>query len=171
MASRNHKIFEGLVRSYHADLFRYAIFLCHNDQIAIDLVQEVYLRAWKNIKQLKDVSAAKSWLFTILSRENARCYQKKRPHILNIDEIQEIESSVQQEDLHQKHQLQSAMLELKVEYQEPILLQILGGFSTSEISSILSLNENTVSTRLFRARHQLKNIFDGQPGLRGNDCG
>lgn len=171
MSSRKHKIFESLVRSYHVDLYRFALYLTHDDQTATDLVQEVYLRAWKNIRQLNNVSAAKSWLFTILSRENARKYQKHRPHFLNIDEMKELESDTELLDTMQSSQLRQAMLNLEIEYQEPLLLQIIGGFTTREISKMLALNENTISTRLFRARHQLKKIFDQNNSHQGDQYG
>ena len=45
------------------------------------------------------------------------------------------------------------------EYREPLLLQIIGGFSGKEIALILGLNDNTVMTRLFRARRKVINQF------------
>lgn len=150
------QIFEGLVRTYHADLYRYAIFLSKDEHIAQDVVQEVYVRAWKNIHKLKDAGAVKSWLFTILIRENARRFSRKPVTLVNIDDVLDLSSSSNNEDDLQRHQLQNAILKLEEDYREPILLQVIGGFSTNEISDILQLNDNTVSTRLYRARNQLK---------------
>ncbi len=42
------------------------------------------------------------------------------------------------------------------EYRDPLLLQVIGGFSGDEIAKMLDLNNNTVMTRLFRARNKLK---------------
>jgi RNA polymerase sigma-70 factor (ECF subfamily) len=53
------------------------------------------------------------------------------------------------------------------EYREPLILQVLGGFSGEEIATMLSLNKNTVMTRLFRARNQLKDILEKEPNQRG----
>ena len=47
-----------------------------------------------------------------------------------------------------------------MEYREPLLLQIIGGFSCKEIGDLLGLNTNTVLTRLFRARKQLRDVLD-----------
>ena len=47
------------------------------------------------------------------------------------------------------------------------MLQIIGGFSGEEIAKMLELNKNTVMTRLFRARNQLKDAFEKEPVMRG----
>jgi RNA polymerase sigma-70 factor (ECF subfamily) len=46
--------YEALVRALHADLYRYAYWLCHEKQVAEDLVQETFLRAWRALDSLKD---------------------------------------------------------------------------------------------------------------------
>ena len=48
------------------------------------------------------------------------------------------------------------MAALAEEYREPLVLQVLGGFSSDEIAAVLQLNVNTVNTRLFRARKLLR---------------
>ena len=56
--------------------------------------------------------------------------------------------------------LYNAINRLEADYREPLLLQVIGGFSGKEIAGILDLNNNTVMTRLFRARSKLKQEFD-----------
>ena len=63
------------------------------------------------------------------------------------------------------------MAELAEEYREPLLLQVLGGFSGEEIAEILDLNKNTVMTRLFRARNKLKEALDKDIQARGQHNG
>jgi RNA polymerase sigma-70 factor (ECF subfamily) len=63
--------------------------------------------------------------------------------------------------------LRRHIAELAVEYREPLLLQVIGGFSGEEIAEILDLNKNTVMTRLFRARNQLKEALEQDKNARG----
>lgn len=49
---------------------------------------------------------------------------------------------------------------LPVDYREPLLLQLIFGYSGEEIAQQLELNKNTVMTRLFRARNQLKDMLE-----------
>ena len=79
--------FNQLAEDYGADLYRYAMWICGNDALAKDLVQETYLRAWKALDKLKDSKAAKSWLITILRREYARTFERKVPRFTDVDTV------------------------------------------------------------------------------------
>ena len=156
--------YEALVKALHADLYRYAYWLCHDQQVAEDLVQETFLRAWRALDSLKDEKAAKSWLITILRRENARRFERKRFDMSDYEEeniSDHISSSTEQE--LENHWLREKIAKLPEEYREPLVLQIVGGFSGEEIAGLLDLNKNTVMTRLFRARNQLKEILAATP--------
>ena len=56
-------------------------------------------------------------------------------------------------------ELRVLIARLPMDYREPLLLQLLFGYSGEEIAEQLSLNKNTVMTRLFRARNQLKDML------------
>ena len=57
--------------------------------------------------------------------------------------------------------LRRAMAGLEPDYRDPLLLQVIGGFSCNEIGAMLGLNTNTVLTRLFRARKTLREQLGG----------
>ncbi|MGF1695963.1 sigma-70 family RNA polymerase sigma factor [Vibrio kyushuensis] len=162
--------YEALVRAYHLDLFRYGFWLCKDKSIAEDLVQETCLRAWKSLDSLQDEKAAKSWLITILRRENARRFERKQFDLVDIDDYGN-DAVVSDDSHHQSEWLQKLIMKLDVEYREPLFLQVVGGFSGEEIGSILDLNKNTVMTRLFRARNQLKEMMDSSQSTRGQQNG
>lgn len=162
--------YESLVRGYHRDLYRYAYWLSKDKAIAEDLVQETCLRAWKSLDSLQDEKAAKSWLITILRRENARRFERKQFELVDIDDYGN-DAKVSDDPHHQQEWLQAQIMKLDVEYREPLFLQVVGGFSGEEIGDILELNKNTVMTRLFRARNQLKEMLDSQDTQRGHKNG
>jgi len=162
--------YEALVRAYHRDLFRYAYWLCKDKTIAEDLVQETCLRAWKSLDSLQDEKAAKSWLITILRRENARRFERKQFDLVDIDDHGN-DAKVSDDPHHQQIWLQAQIMKLEVEYREPLFLQVIGGFSGEEIGEILDLNKNTVMTRLFRARNQLKEMLDSEETVKGQHNG
>lgn len=163
------KRYESLVRAYHRDLYRYAYWLCKDKHIAEDLVQDTCLRAWKSLDSLLDEKAAKSWLITILRRENARRFERKQFDLVDIDEPGN-GGSTNDDPYHQQQWLQKQIMNLELEYREPLFLQVIAGFSSEEIAQILDLNKNTVMTRLFRARNQLKESLDAsEPTLGANN--
>ncbi|ANO33265.1 RNA polymerase subunit sigma [Vibrio breoganii] len=162
--------YEALVRAYHRDLFRYAYWLCKDRSVAEDLVQETCLRAWKALDSLQDDKAAKSWLITILRRENARRFERKQLDLVDIDDPGN-EGHSSDDGFHQSEWLQAQIMRLDLEYREPLFLQVVGGFSGEEIGDILDLNKNTVMTRLFRARNQLKELLDSSTSNQGRQNG
>lgn len=160
--------YEALVKALHTDLYRFAFWLCHDKQVAEDLVQETFLRAWRALDSLKDEKAAKAWLITILRRENARRFERKRFEMSEYEEesIQDKQATSNEQEI-ENHWLREKIALLPEEYREPLVLQVIGGFSGEEIADLLSLNKNTVMTRLFRARNQLKEAVDQEPKVRG----
>ena len=162
--------YEALVRAYHRDLYRYAYWLCKDQSVAEDLVQETCLRAWKSLDSLQDEKAAKSWLITILRRENARRFERKQFDLVDIDDHAN-DAKGSDASHHQTQWGQAQIMKLEDEYREPLFLQVVGGFSGGEIGEILGLNKNTVMTRLFRARNQLKDMLDTENSHRGQQNG
>lgn len=151
--------YEALVKAYHADVFRYAVWLIKDKHIAEDVVQETFLRAWKSLDSLLDEGAAKAWLITILRRENARRFERKQFDTVDIDDLALEDTAAHSEDTMQQREIRKAISSLSEEYREPLTMQIIMGFSGDEIAEQLNLNKNTVMTRLFRARNQLKEIL------------
>lgn len=171
MASKQ-KRYEALVNALHKDLYRYAYWLCKDPNIAEDLVQETFLRAWRSLDSLKDDKAAKAWLITILRRENARRFERKQLEVVDIEDHPVADTvSHSAESFMESHLLHRHIENLADEYREPLVLQVLGGFSGEEIADMLQLNKNTVMTRLFRARNQLKDAIEAETKLRGQRNG
>ena len=162
-----HQRYEALVKAFHADIYRYAYWLIKDQSIAEDVVQETFLRAWRSLDALNDEKAAKSWLITILRRENARRFERKQFDTVDIDDVH-IQDDTQQADGDLRdRELRRLLGGLSVEYREPLILQLIFGFSGEEIANQLGLNKNTVMTRLFRARNQLKDALEKQSEQRG----
>jgi RNA polymerase sigma-70 factor (ECF subfamily) len=146
-----------LFESMRPDLLRFAQWLARDRAIAEDIVQEALLRAWRSRETLKDPSAARAWLLTIVRREHARLYERKRLELVSLEEVVETHASpVPVEPEGELFALRQAIMRLPIDYREPLLLQVLGGFSTDEIARELALSSTAVLTRLFRARNKLR---------------
>ncbi|MBV1878785.1 MAG: sigma-70 family RNA polymerase sigma factor [Pseudomonadales bacterium] len=157
--------YENLVNAYNSWLYRYAYWLCGEKATSEDLVQETYLRAWRFLDSLKDEKAAKSWLTTILRRENARRFERKQ---LAYSEIELDSLPSEREDFDTRPEvlaLRNALRLLPKKYREPLVLQVLEGFSLEEIANIFDLPRNTVATRLHRARQKLRKHLNGEEQL------
>ncbi|MGH8122824.1 MAG: sigma-70 family RNA polymerase sigma factor [Rudaea sp.] len=161
--SSKQRQFDALVRGYSGDLFRYAYWLCGEEALAHDLVQETFLRAWRSLDSLRETGAAKAWLITILRREHARLFERKRPQLVDLDEVDVVDEreALTPESAGEDALIRAAMHRLDAKYREPLLMQVLGGFSCEEIARELNLTSAAVMTQLFRARQKLKAMLNG----------
>lgn len=156
-SSIRERQFERLCSPLKADLLRYAFWLSRDHALAEDIVQEALLRAWKSIDSLENVAAVKPWLLTIVRREFARTFERKRHETVDIaaldtgnDPALAAAGNPEVDDMRQ------AMLRLEPIYREPLVLQVLFGYSTAEIAAHLGISLPAVLTRLFRAREKLR---------------
>ncbi len=154
--------YENLVNAYSSWLYRYAYWLCSDKTISEDLVQETFLRAWRFLDSLKDENSAKSWLTTILRRENARRFERKQ---FDYSDVEMDTIATERQDFDTRPEvlaLRNAMRQLPVKYREPLVLQVLEGYNLEEIAAIFDLPRNTVATRLHRARQKLRKFLEGE---------
>ncbi len=117
---------------------------------------------------LKDPAAARGWLLTIVRREHARLYERKRLEITDLDEVIAAEDHQLAAESDELVGLRLAITQLPDEYRVPLVMQVLGGFTTDEIAKELTLSTPAVLTRLFRARNRLRRIY-GLTARRGRD--
>lgn len=145
--------FESVVGPLRQDLYRYALWLSRDPQVAEDVVQESMVRAWRGLDGLQDDDKARPWLVTIVRREFFRFRERQReetmdPYIIADIAAEDADPLVQE--------LRSAIFALEENYREPLALQVLMGHTTEEIAEIMDLSQGAVLTRLHRAREKLK---------------
>lgn len=150
-----------MVSVWHRDMYRYAAWLSRDPAVAEDVVQEAMLRAWKSLDSLREDEAAKQWVLTIVRRENARYFERKRLETVDIDNLTVSQSAMlagsPDTDVDD---LREAIYRLEDDYREPLVLQVLMGYSTQEIAAMMGIKPGAVLTRLHRARIKLKVEID-----------
>ena len=142
---------------WHRDMYRYAAWLSRDPAIAEDVVQEAMLRAWKSLDALREDEAAKQWVLTIVRRENARYFERKRLETVDIDNLTPSQSAMLAESSDTDlDDVREAIYKLHDDYREPLVLQVLMGHSTKEIAEMMDIKPGAVLTRLHRARIKLR---------------
>ena len=155
--------FDQVVGVFHQDMYRYAAWLCRDKAIAEDVVQEALLRAWKSLDALRDDAAAKPWLLTIVRRENARYFERKRLETVDIDNLTASQAALLSEQPDDDlSDMREAIYLLDDDYREPLVLQVLMGYSTNEIAAQMDMKQGAVLTRLHRARAKLRDTMEKQ---------
>ena len=148
---------------FHQDMYRYAAWLSRDRTVAEDVVQESLLRAWKSLDSLRDASAAKHWLLTIVRRENARHFERRRLETVDVDNLTPSQEALLADQPNQElDDMREAIYRLDDDYREPLVLQVLMGYSTNEIGELMGLRQGAVLTRLHRARLKLREDMEDE---------
>ncbi len=149
--------FGRLCEGLRPDLLRFAWWLGRDRGLAEDVVQEAMLRAWKSFDSLADEGKAKAWLLTIVRREFARSFERKRLELSDVDALVAAESAALAVPEDERiGQVREAIFRLDEEYREPLVLQVLMGYTTQEIADMMGMQQGAILTRLFRARARLR---------------
>jgi RNA polymerase sigma-70 factor (ECF subfamily) len=156
--------FARLLEGLRPDLLRFAFWLARDRAVAEDVVQETLIRAWKSRAEIKDPAATRPWLLTIVRREHARLYERKRLPVVDLTDAEALgDPALLANDSSdgdaRLDDLRRAILQLPDEYREPLVMQVLGGLTTAQIGEQLGLTQAAVLSRLFRARNRLREIY------------
>ena len=151
--------FEAVAVPHLNDLYRTAVRLVQDRTEAQDLVQQVYLQAWKAFHRFEPGTNCRAWLFKILINE-VRHYRRRWFNTRTVPEgEQSFEETLAFEPFVPEHlqdeEVLAALDEVPREFREVILLADVQEFSYKEIAEMLGIPVGTVMSRLSRGRKQL----------------
>ncbi|MFJ7828539.1 sigma-70 family RNA polymerase sigma factor [Psychrobacillus sp. NPDC096623] len=154
--------FEKMIDSYGESLMRLAYTYVKNRQVAEDIVQDVFIRAYEKIDDFRGESSYQTYLYRMTVN---RCHDHFRSwsfrNLLfsdkNYDHKRQ-ENSVETEILSKTvhNILGEEILSLPLKYREVIVFHYYKEYSINQIANILEISSNTVKTRLRRAKDKLK---------------
>lgn len=148
---------EQLLEEHHETVFRYAYRLTGNSAAADDVAQEVFLRAFRSLHQLRDARAARGWLLVITRNEFARWCKKFAPKpSLEVETVSESGEDVDSSAVDREEWVQQSLALLPVDYRLVVVMFYFEQLSYSEIADELAIPMGTVMSRLNRGRAHLK---------------
>ena len=148
--------FDQWITEHHAALYRHALWMTGNQDVATEMVQEAYFQAWNAIKGLKDQEKVLPWLLTILRRAIYREQRCQYHHSETVRQLCALEFEHSEEDPYRLLLIYRALGSLSPDHREVMLLHCLHGFSYDEISRQLQVPKGTVMSRMSRARETLQ---------------
>lgn len=125
-----------------------------------DLLQEIFLRAWRNWDKFDQDQEFLPWIYTIARNERIR-WQKKQYRFLQEknEKLSSNDFSENPEKLHEKNeirvQVKNAVLSLPEKLKEPLILKHYQNLTFKEISEVLGVAETTIKSRVYLALKQL----------------
>ena len=160
--------FESLIRKYQKQVHAHALRKIGDFHIAEDITQETFLQVYQNLETLKDLTQFRNWLHAIVNNLCIAWFRKNRLQVQSLEEthISEIETEAYSRYVATEHVKTTAeaqrdlvkklLTKLKESDREVITLHYFEEMTASEIGTFLGISENTVKSRLHRARQQLK---------------
>ncbi|AZU60735.1 sigma-70 family RNA polymerase sigma factor [Neobacillus mesonae] len=152
--------FLQLIELYKIDLYKTALSFLRNEEEALEAVQEVTYRAYKNRKSVKEPSYFKTWLLRIMINYCNDQLKKQKRVILN-DEILNMQGAAES---HTKIELKDAMQGLDDRSREILTLKYFHELKIKEIAETLQCPEGTVKTWLNKALKALREKLEGNGG-------
>lgn len=160
---------EKIVERYEDRIFTFGLKMCGHLQDAEDIAQETFLNAFRYLKDFREETKLKNWLFKIAT---TACIRKRRKKKCEPDQEISLESFLPQNGDHSTYEIpdvsdnpsdsmmraelkriiDAAIQSLSHKYRLVFNLRDIEGFSTEETADILGISTQSVKTRLHRAR-------------------
>jgi RNA polymerase sigma-70 factor (ECF subfamily) len=163
--------FEAIYIKESDVIFRFCLLRVSNRETALDIVQETFLRLWKQMQEDKDILNEKALLFTIARHLIIDWYRKKKSFSLDamafynnderetsFDILDEGTTSANLELGAEGRYLIDQINKLESTYREPIYLRYVEDLSPGEIGKIMGISPNAVSVRINRGLVELRKI-------------
>jgi len=168
------QMFALLVERYEKKITRYAKkFLSHPDDIK-DIVQDVFVKAYVNIKSFDVKRKFSPWIYRIAHNEFVNCLKKNKNSKLSFMDFDVLfphpvaketaDSDVDRSDL--RRMLDTCLEKMPVKYREPLVLYYFEEMSYKEIADVMRLPVSTVGIRLQRGKSLLKETIANHPGAQ-----
>ena len=152
--------FIDLVASNQKALRRFLVALCCGDtDMADDIAQETYLKAYLKFEEIRDVSKFNSWIYKIAFTTFLN-FKRGNRIFLGLDEVKEAISKEEADAGYKYQELYLALNCLNESERMAILLYYMEGYSVKEIAIIISQSETAVRKAMSRGRQHLKNLVD-----------
>lgn len=164
--------FAQLVARYQKPVYNLVLRTVGNEQDALDLTQETFVRAWRGLPGFRAEAKFSTWLYRLASNVSIdflRAQKNRRTVSLSAQEESDQawempdpapgpEARVLQRE--QAAQLRRALEQLRPEQRQILTLRSMQGLSYEEIGQCLGLRAGTVKSRLARAREQLRRALE-----------
>ena len=151
-----------LVSRWDRRVYNYLLRITNHREDALDLTQDVFLKAYQNLRKLDDPGRFAAWLYRIAHNEAYSMFRKRRPET----DVEELEPEATENSvtvggsavfpMELSLAVSAALGRLSPEQREAVVLKIYQGFKFDEMAEILSCPVSTIKSRLYTALDLLK---------------
>lgn len=151
-----------LVSRWEKRVFNYLFRLVAEREDALDVSQDVFLKAYQNLPKLDDPAKFPAWLFRIAHNEAFSLLRKRRPTSELVGEPRPAEANPKLFPVELSLAVEGALKRLNEDQREAVLLKVYQGFKFHEMAEILDIPVSTVKSRVYTGLDQLKETLSPQ---------
>jgi RNA polymerase sigma factor (sigma-70 family) len=148
--------FEVFFKRYERQITGYLCRMVGDEQTALDLSQETFVRAWQHFDNLQESSTARAWLYRVSTNLALRHLEQYKNHpVFALDDTTPGASDPGRHIVEQDR-VQEVMMTLTPNQRSTLILHDVCGFSCEEIAKLLQLSYEAVKKTLSRSREQFR---------------
>lgn len=155
--------FERLVRRYQADIWRMCLYLLHDEDLASDVTQDTFVRAFRFLGRYRGEARFTAWLLSI-ARHCAVDEMRRKQRRERVTERASAQPRPPATDISASLEVREAVAALDPELREPIVLIDMFGMTYAEVSRMCGAPVGTIKSRMHRARSLLAEALDVDVG-------
>jgi RNA polymerase sigma factor, sigma-70 family len=158
-------ILHNLMTQYGNDVWNFAFSMTRKWEVADDITQDVFLKAYRHLHTFRSDSSLKTWLLAI-ARNTIKDYHKaafiRKVTLVDFVQTKDARPSAEQEVIERfaVNEIWKQVLELPAKYREVLILYGHYQLSMKEIAQLLGVREGTVKSRLHQARLKIVQMRD-----------
>jgi len=158
--------FEDLVAGHHRSLRGFLHKMLGDQHNTDDVLQEVWMDVFRDLKSLKDPAAFLPWLYRVARNRAFGLLRRRRTPMGSIDEVDPIVTAEEEPDFTaaDAQAVHAALGQLGPEHREVLLLRFIEDMSYEEIAAVAGCNIGTVRSRIHNAKRQLRIIIQHKAG-------
>ena len=156
--------FAGLVSRYQGPLFRHAVTMVLDREIAADLVQDAFVRAYVNLRQCRDAEKFRSWIFQTLRNRCLDHLKEARRRDVRLDDVGRLVDGAEGPDSRVERgrlrtEIRNALAQVPDAQREAFLMRHVEGLSYEEMAELLDVSVSALKMRVLRARESLATLL------------
>ncbi len=160
------ELYREIIRRYENKLSHYLRKFVSNKEDIEDILQVVFIKAYKNLYGFDINKKFSSWIYRIAHNEAVNCLKKARNNRISLDDVEYklLDGKASASDVADKGflkaDIEKIIGQMNIKYREPLVLFYFENKSYEEISDILRIPRNTVGTLILRGRKSIKSQLE-----------
>ncbi|WP_338752750.1 sigma-70 family RNA polymerase sigma factor [Bacillus sp. FJAT-52991] len=159
-------LFDQIMKEYGQDVLELVYSYVKNKSVAEDLTQEIFVKCYRSLNSFDRRSKMKTWLWRIAinhCKDYLKSWHVRKVQTVHTNDLShastkdDVEREVIQKD--ERQMIMEATLKLPIQYRELIYLYYYEELTIKEMSEVTNVKQNTIKTRLRRAKELLKDAL------------